>query len=119
MIEHSEPGRVLSNTFISRRFCRKETVSTMTVSTNAVSAGDGYDTVAVILQTRSMRSGKSSPNAQFAGREDERFRKSNFQVILEILFSDRTTAHLLTVNKNSQPVNVNKKLSHSLSLTVP
>ncbi len=67
-----------------------------------------------------MRSGKSSPNAQFARREDERFRNSNFQAILEILFSDRTTtAHVLTVNKNSQPVNVNKKLAHSLSLTVP
>ena len=92
----------------------------MTVSTNTVSAGDGYDAVAVILQTRSMRSGKSSPNAQFARREDERFRNSNFQAILEILSSDRTTAaHLPTVNKNSQPVNVNKKLSHSLSLTVP
>ena len=92
----------------------------MTVSTNTVSAGDGYDTVAVILQTRSMRSGKSSPNAQFARREDERFRNSNFQAILEILFSDRTTAaRLLTANKNSQPVNVNKKLAHSLSLAVP
>jgi hypothetical protein len=93
----------------------------MTVSTNTVSAGDSYDTVAeLILQTRFNEKQRVIAKCQFARREDERFRKSNFQVILEILFSDRTTAaRLLTANKNSQPVNVNKKLAHSLSLTVP
>lgn len=93
----------------------------MTVSTNTVSAGDSYDTVAeIILQTRFNEKRQVIAKCPVRATRRRTLSKVQLPVILEILFSDRTTAaRLLTANENSQPVNVNKKLAHSLSLTVP